>query len=307
MGQYTSAISQPTGRTFISYLYRDADGFLYNSTTGTFQGVNLAELVGANRTPYQILYVEAPVNTYRWDLVVTAFLAGDYSYTSRELSNGVEYTNIHTEAFTVAAGAVNTTDIVFKFDTAAQRSLFVYIKNKTTSEYLDTNGVLSDFDIASAVEAIRTTFRHSYVEDPAGTYTFSLDPTNLPDGAYEFYTNELSGEIEISAGESSSVNIKDGKHLLGLLLDTISLSDSTQGVDNFRYVTSGGSGVEGAVVSIYIASEYNLGVYTNVLGTTTTNSKGRWVDPVRLPIGETYTIKFEKLGRYGPNTVEVTL
>jgi hypothetical protein len=80
----------------------------------------------------------------------------------------------------------------------------------------------------------------------------------------------------------------------------------TGGTDNLRYTTSGNTGIGNATVRAHLKAEYDAGTYT-LRGNTTTKDDGRWVAPLRLDSGLTYTIVLEKTGVYGPNAIEVTI
>lgn len=71
------------------------------------------------------------------------------------------------------------------------------------------------------------------------------------------------------------------------------------------YKTSGGQGIDGAIVTAYVASEWTANAATAVVrGQTTTVASGAWANPMQLDPA-TYTFVFVKLGVYGPDMVTI--
>jgi hypothetical protein len=69
------------------------------------------------------------------------------------------------------------------------------------------------------------------------------------------------------------------------------------GADALRYVDGSGAGVGGATVRAYVKADYDAGAYVD-RGRTATRSDGRWVAPLYLDAGVTYTVTFAKPGAY---------
>ena len=86
------------------------------------------------------------------------------------------------------------------------------------------------------------------------------------------------------------------------------VNHNTGGADNLAYKTAGGSGIEGADVIAYITKDYDEGRTgpRYMRGWTTTDSNGRWDEPMFLDAGD-YTFLFNKPGSYGPDTDEETV
>lgn len=72
-----------------------------------------------------------------------------------------------------------------------------------------------------------------------------------------------------------------------------------------RYQTASGVPIEGAVIRVFRKTDYDLGRTDHALGTTFTNARGEWVNPIFLTTGYTYTVHFAKEGLYGPDSREV--
>jgi hypothetical protein len=79
----------------------------------------------------------------------------------------------------------------------------------------------------------------------------------------------------------------------------IAINQNTGGTDNLRYVDSGGNGVEGANILIYLATDWP-GRPDQVKATAMTGADGRWVSPAFVQSG-TYVAVFSKIGVDGPD------
>jgi hypothetical protein len=77
------------------------------------------------------------------------------------------------------------------------------------------------------------------------------------------------------------------------------INQNTGGTDNLRYVDSSGSGIEGANILIYLASDWP-GNPGNVQANATTGADGRWLAPAFVVSG-TYVAVFVKVGADGPD------
>lgn len=90
-------------------------------------------------------------------------------------------------------------------------------------------------------------------------------------------------------------------------LHFIALTENTGGQNNYKYVTSGGTPVEGATIRVYKKIDWDTRRTSKVVGSSLTNATGGWAHPVFVEPGETYTIVWSKLNEYGPDTAEVTV
>ena len=308
MSTYTSAISNPSGRNFIAYIVRDVDSFIYKVTDNSFVGDVLADLSGNARVPYRLNYTEKAPGSYTLDIDLTNFQDGDYTLEARELANNIEYDNVLTDLFRVENGTVTSTDIVIKITTAPTRSLFSYIRYNGTDQYFRIDTLSLDvLDLVSDPIDIRSRFRNAYSENEPSNYTLVIDASTLPNGVYTVSTYELVGDVEIEAGQDYIFRVQDGKQISGVDFGSIGMSESTGGKDNLRYIETNGTGVEGAIVTVYLSSEYVQGNTANPLGKTTTDTHGRWTTPISVDPGSNYTVVFHKRGHFGPDSLEVIL
>lgn len=80
------------------------------------------------------------------------------------------------------------------------------------------------------------------------------------------------------------------------------------GIDALAAQAPAGNRLDGVTIRAYRQSDYQAGNYTEayVVGTTTTDVNGSWVNPLMLDPG-TYVLVFYLQGQYGPNTVTITV
>ena len=87
----------------------------------------------------------------------------------------------------------------------------------------------------------------------------------------------------------------------------VAVNHDTGGVDNLR-VIAGGVGVSGAVLRAYLAGDWATSPLTAVLlASTATGSDGRWITPIYLMPGYTYTIVADKPGVFTPRVLDVSV
>jgi len=86
------------------------------------------------------------------------------------------------------------------------------------------------------------------------------------------------------------------------------VNHDTGGTDNMTVLDSNNAGIDGATITAYLKSDYDAGNQSTpfIKGSTKTKSDGTWVDSLWLDSG-TYTIRFEKIGVFDPNTKEITV
>lgn len=64
--------------------------------------------------------------------------------------------------------------------------------------------------------------------------------------------------------------------------------------------------IAGVKIQIFESTAYQAGDFSNVLGGTTTDIEGKWVDPIEVPDGGSYVVQFQKYSEYNPKHVEIT-
>lgn len=89
---------------------------------------------------------------------------------------------------------------------------------------------------------------------------------------------------------------------------SISVGTNYGSTNALKYQTSGGAGVDNAVIRAYLKSDYDAGNTGEafVQGRTMTKVGGVFIAPLMLDAA-VYTLVYEKQNEYGPDTVEVTV
>ncbi len=122
-------------------------------------------------------------------------------------------------------------------------------------------------------------------------------------GSAEAFPLAGGGNVNVTAWNGTAVSLSDGlpnvqaANLVGG--GPIAINQNTGGTDSLRYVDSGGNGVEGANVLIYLATDWPANS-DRVQATAITGPDGRWLSPVFVDSG-TYVALFTKIGADGPD------
>lgn len=311
MGILTSTLNQPAGRTYISFLRRNADEFYWNTVTEQFEQVNLALADNATRAPFRVSYTEnvggVGAGVYSWNIDVSAFIDGSYTYASKELVGEVEYSDERVKTFKIINGVMAGSSIDAELNYTPGRNLFTFMRREEDSLYYNTtNTSFEIFDILTAPAAQRIPFRIIYVEDNAGVYTWQVDVSTFDDGVYTLLTRELDAQMESIAGADFSLTVAGGAVVEGAVLGDIGIDEDTGGPNSLSYLDPGGAPVPGASIKVFRKEDYDAGNYL-VQGTTFTTDRGGWQSPVFVSTGKTYTVVFNKPGSFGPDSAEVTV
>lgn len=86
---------------------------------------------------------------------------------------------------------------------------------------------------------------------------------------------------------------------------TITVDHDYGGEDELRYVASNGTGIGGATITGYLASEYDDDVL-NAVDEILTEADGRWAEPMLL-VPALYVLIFSKVGDHGPAVIRVSV
>ena len=310
MGMLTSTVTQPTNRAFFSFLKRNADGLYFNVTQSAFQGFNPVSADEATRANFRVAYTEDPnlAGTYTWSIDVGDFVEGSYTHVSREIIGQAEFAPLLTQTVTISNGNVSEGSLRFELSYAGGRTLFVFLKRLSDGLfYVPASDSFSLFTLSSAPEAERSNFRAEFTEDANGSYSLEIDVSDFADGSYTIFTRELAAGVEILAGADQTILVANGNVSSGVSLGEVGLTHNTGGGDNYRYVTAGGSPIQGATIRAFLKADFDNGVVDSAKGVSYTDSNGRWQSPIFVTAGNTYTLVFSLVGQYGPDAVEVTV
>lgn len=131
-------------------------------------------------------------------------------------------------------------------------------------------------------------------------------------------------KVALTAGENTGtmMSLRGSSSTANVVIETLrwindtetgsgdtAVTDANNGTDgnDLRYLTGAGAGVDNATIRAYLKTDYDAGNRSDAFlrGKTTTDSAGKWVRPLFLNKGLTYTLVFEKPGAFGPDSQEV--
>jgi len=192
------------------------------------------------------------------------------------------------------------------YKNVAGQSVTVYAKNifLNTSVTGDAANITASLSIDGSAPVATTDINPTEISD-----------TNMP-GLYRFnFTQaETNGNEIVLHSESSTSNVKLSPVIIYTESSFLGTGDTTVnhntgGADNLAYKTAEGAGIEGAYVHAFLKTDYDAGNWTDgyIKGQTTTNAAGRWTNNMMLSSSLTYTVRFYKIGAFGPDTAEVTI
>lgn len=147
----------------------------------------------------------------------------------------------------------------------------------------------------------------SLTEDPAGSgeYNVSLDVTSWVDGNYETVLYDKTGGVTNTL-DTDEVYV-DGGTGAPVTSSKERVDHNFNGPDSLCYTTSSGDPISGAEIYIFEQVDYDATAGTlQAVAVTSTDSSGRWKDPVFLVPG-TYVVYFYLKDQYGPDTVTITV
>jgi hypothetical protein len=98
-----------------------------------------------------------------------------------------------------------------------------------------------------------------------------------------------------------------GESLVDLARPQVALTHNTGGIDALQFLDAEGGPVEGASVRVFRYADYRAGQPSTPLAVTTTDAAGRWVAPVYVNAGGTYTLHFQKDLVAGPVVTSVVV
>jgi len=141
--------------------------------------------------------------------------------------------------------------------------------------------------------------------DIAGFYSFELtanDLNFLGRATLVFTDDDVCRQVVLPLLVIPAISFDQFGSLVGI--GNVEIDSEYDGND-WRYLTTGGVGIDDATVKVYLKSEYDVGVYT-LRASSVTGTDGTW-GPVYLNTGLTYTVVFYKSGVYGPDNLEITI
>lgn len=184
-------------------------------------------------------------------------------------------------------------------DVDVTNAYYVYLRRDSDAFYFDTNdntfksfGTLIDGQIELTEDA-----------DQSGLWQVSISVPEDQTGSYSLIPRDEDDLIVVDGFQQ--VYLVDGEPTRSLVGAAVFLSDQYGGVDDYRLIDAAGDSVEGAAVRVYTKTDYDASDLSSPVGVTFTNEQGRWMDPVPVTPGATYTVVFHKDGVVGPTSVEI--
>jgi len=159
------------------------------------------------------------------------------------------------------------------------------------------------------VVAYTTPDAHLVFDEDEPTLILSFVPTDtdaLALGAYVFRVRVTFSDGDVlDVVEWSPLQIGLGgvaEVVAPVFTNTVVVDHDYELSNNLRYVTPGGDPIENAQIRLYYKSDYDAGDFSTPVGVTTTDADGRWVNPIHVYPGFTYTVQFFAPAEYGPDT-----
>lgn len=87
--------------------------------------------------------------------------------------------------------------------------------------------------------------------------------------------------------------------------NTVKLDHDFMFPGDLAYYTPGGTPIAGAQIRVYYKTQYDVGNLTAPVGLTSTDAAGKWVQPVFVVPGFSYSIRYELPNEFGPDVREV--
>lgn len=139
--------------------------------------------------------------------------------------------------------------------------------------------------------------------DPSSNRFFYIDTTGTLDNWYRLRSGDTADN---KSGYSNPFQPSEST-TPPPFPNTVALDEDYGTENNLRYNDPDGRPIADAQVRVYKKTDYDLENYAAVVGVTTTDANGGWVDPVTVEAGFTYTVQFFKPGAFGPDTREVVI
>lgn len=146
------------------------------------------------------------------------------------------------------------------------------------------------------------------VEDPdqPGLWQLSLAVPITETGTYTIIPRDGQTDLIVVEGYTR-VYLVNGEPTRSLIDAEVFLHDQFAGVDDYQLLNTAGDPVEGATVRVFTKAAYDANDLSAPIGVTFTDGDGRWLDPIPVTPGFTYTIVFHKTGAIGPSSVEIII
>lgn len=141
---------------------------------------------------------------------------------------------------------------------------------------------------------------YSIAATPQGT-TSNVYSASPPTGSVRY---DMRQHVDGTPAKDFVVFEAEVEIASGQLPGYVAINQNTGGTNNLQ-ITSNGNPVAGATIRVFLKSAYDASPTTAaVIGSTTTDANGDWVEPVFVPPGQTYAIVVSAIGN---NTLETAV
>lgn len=124
--------------------------------------------------------------------------------------------------------------------------------------------------------------------------------------SYRWYKLKILDRYGNNAEDDAPTPFKAGNEPIEApQLHYVALDHNYHSTNLYQYISEGGTPIEEATVRVYRKIDYDTNNLSVVVGSTITTATGGWKSPVFVEPGETYTIVYNKVNAYGPDTAEV--
>lgn len=179
---------------------------------------------------------------------------------------------------------------------------YAYIRQKSADVYLDFN------DNTWKAFADLVTASIAYTEDAnqPGWWLFSHAMPAF-DGIVQVISRDTDAGLLVPGYEIQETTLEAGEPILDLARAQVMLHTDLGGLNAYRVTDNNGVPIEDAIIRVFTKTDYDAGDFDSPWAITNTNSDGRWLNPVPVNAGATYTLLINKPHVYGSVSVEITV
>jgi len=194
--------------------------------------------------------------------------------------------------------------VVFRLDAPGTdldvtQTYYCQVREDATGMYFDADSdSFEDFSLLVDGE-----FELTELAGQPGCWEVTVD-VGAYTGTLTFLPRDGATQVLLSS-KTRTVYLKEGVELIDAVREQTMLSHNYSGVDAFRLLYSNGEPVPGAAIRVYVKGDYDADPNATPVGVSITREDGRWVHPVPVNTGITYTLLYHKPYDVGPVIIEV--
>jgi hypothetical protein len=185
-------------------------------------------------------------------------------------------------------------------DVNVANNYYVYLRRDADDTYYDVDD--DTFKAFGALVVGKIVLTEN--TNQPGMWDLALTLTGTDDGVYTIIPRDGQTDA-LFLQQVSRVYLVNDVPLVSQVREQVHLHDQYTSVDAYTLIAANGDPVEGATVRVFTKAAFDANLVDVPIGVTTTDSSGKWMDPVPVNTGTTYVIAFHKTGVVGPTSVEV--